>query len=80
MGPSNGGNTTGIGRPYRMMTRFVVVPSWEASTGRLSTSGRRTMLKFAVPLAWRCEISSAMSIGARTMYDEPAFARMSMFW
>ena len=49
------------------MIRFVVSPRLDASTGRRSVSGRRTMLIVAVPTAWRWASSSAIPIGALMM-------------
>jgi hypothetical protein len=46
-----------------MITRFVVVPRLDASTSRVSTSGRSARLNEAGPLACRWEIYSARSIG-----------------
>ena len=62
------------------MMRFVVSPSFDASTARPSPSGRRAMLKDADPLAWRWVISSAIGSETLTMYDVPALARMRTFW
>ena len=61
------GTTSGIGRPYFSMIRFVVSPSVGRPPAAGPCPGRRTMLNVAVPAACRWAISSATGSGARTM-------------
>src|SRR5215210_8781907 len=59
IGPRPGGKISGTGRPYRLISMFVVAPSFDESAMRTSWSGRSARLNEALPLAWRCAISSA---------------------
>ena len=50
-------------QPVALDDRLVVSPSRDASTGRVSSGGRRARLNEAVPVAWRWLISSASASG-----------------
>ena len=68
IGPLPGGKFCGIGRPYRWMIRFVVSPSFDASTQRgCPASGRRAKLNDGV--AAGLEMGDLLGDGERRLDD-----------